>query len=91
MSGTAARAHTLWSPVHAVLTGEEGVGRAGRVLAPDGVSAEPGLYACGWVKRGPTGIIGVHAADPRTPFPHRPLRTTGRWEDWTEEASALQQ
>ncbi len=24
---------------------------------------EPGLYACGWVKRGPTGIIGTNASD----------------------------
>ena len=34
-------------------------GRAGRVLAADGGSPERGLYACGWVKRGPTGIIGA--------------------------------
>ena len=29
------------------------------MLAADGASTEPGLYACGWVKRGPTGIIGA--------------------------------
>jgi len=39
-----------------------GSGRAGRVLAADGASTEPGLYACGWVKRGPSGIIGALAA-----------------------------
>ena len=29
------------------------------MLAADSASTEPGLYACGWVKRGPTGIIGA--------------------------------
>jgi ferredoxin--NADP+ reductase len=32
----------------------------GRVVGPDG--AIPGLYATGWVKRGPTGMIGTNKA-----------------------------
>lgn len=31
----------------------------GRVVGPDG-AAIPGVYACGWIKRGPTGIIGTN-------------------------------
>lgn len=41
--------------------------RAGRVVdsaAPD-ASPVPGLYCTGWVKRGPTGIIGTNIADAR--------------------------
>jgi adrenodoxin-NADP+ reductase len=26
-------------------------------------ATEPGLYVCGWLKRGPTGIIGTNAVD----------------------------
>jgi ferredoxin--NADP+ reductase len=33
----------------------------GRVLSEGG--AVPGLYAAGWIKRGPTGIIGTNRAD----------------------------
>lgn len=33
----------------------------GRVL--DGVAAVPGLYVAGWIKRGPTGLIGTNRAD----------------------------
>jgi NADPH-dependent glutamate synthase beta subunit-like oxidoreductase len=28
-----------------------------------GSEVEPGLYACGWVKRGPTGLIGTNSMD----------------------------
>jgi ferredoxin--NADP+ reductase len=35
--------------------------RVGRVLAPDG-SPMPGLYVAGWIKRGPTGLIGTNKA-----------------------------
>jgi ferredoxin--NADP+ reductase len=31
----------------------------GRIVEPGG-AAMPGLYACGWIKRGPTGIIGTN-------------------------------
>ncbi|MGI9302811.1 MAG: NADP oxidoreductase, partial [Gammaproteobacteria bacterium] len=33
----------------------------GRVT--EGDTAVPGLYAAGWIKRGPTGIIGTNRAD----------------------------
>ncbi|MDH3317269.1 MAG: NADP oxidoreductase, partial [Gammaproteobacteria bacterium] len=35
--------------------------REGRIV--DGEAAVPGLYATGWIKRGPTGIIGTNRAD----------------------------
>ena len=37
----------------------------GRVLADASTEAavEPGLYTCGWVKRGPSGIIGTNIMD----------------------------
>ncbi|HSL65326.1 MAG TPA: FAD-dependent oxidoreductase [Gaiellaceae bacterium] len=34
----------------------------GRVLAPDG-SPLPGVYCAGWIKRGPTGVIGTNKKD----------------------------
>jgi ferredoxin--NADP+ reductase len=34
----------------------------GRILA-DSETVRPGLYATGWIKRGPTGIIGTNRAD----------------------------
>jgi ferredoxin--NADP+ reductase len=34
----------------------------GRVVDADG-SAVPGLYVAGWIKRGPTGIIGTNKKD----------------------------
>jgi adrenodoxin-NADP+ reductase len=41
----------------------------GRVLAKGanevGTAAEPGLYCAGWVKRGPSGIIGTNIGDAR--------------------------
>lgn len=36
---------------------------AGRVLGPGG--PEPGLYVAGWIKRGPTGVIGTNKHDAR--------------------------
>jgi ferredoxin--NADP+ reductase len=36
--------------------------RDGRVLDSTGAEV-PGLYAAGWIKRGPTGIIGTNRAD----------------------------
>jgi ferredoxin--NADP+ reductase len=35
--------------------------REGRIM--DGEAAVPGLYTAGWIKRGPTGIIGTNRAD----------------------------
>src|SRR5206468_2474658 len=34
----------------------------GRVLTPDGERL-PGVYAVGWIKRGPTGILGTNKRD----------------------------
>jgi ferredoxin--NADP+ reductase len=34
----------------------------GRVMAPDGEPL-PGVYAVGWIKRGPTGILGTNKRD----------------------------
>ena len=34
----------------------------GRVLGDDGV-ALPGVYCAGWIKRGPTGVIGTNKKD----------------------------
>ncbi|MGE5635520.1 MAG: FAD-dependent oxidoreductase [Nocardioidaceae bacterium] len=42
---------------HSVLPNERG-----RVLAPDGEPL-PGVYAVGWIKRGPTGILGTNKRD----------------------------
>jgi ferredoxin/flavodoxin---NADP+ reductase len=35
---------------------------AGRVLGPDGRRV-PGVYCAGWIKRGPTGVIGTNKKD----------------------------
>ena len=35
----------------------------GRVLARDGKGPVAGLYASGWIKRGPTGVIGTNKPD----------------------------
>src|SRR5256886_10402555 len=35
----------------------------GRVLDPDTKQPVPGEYAAGWIKRGPTGVIGTNKPD----------------------------
>jgi ferredoxin--NADP+ reductase len=35
----------------------------GRVLDPDSKNALPGEYTAGWIKRGPTGVIGTNKPD----------------------------
>lgn len=35
----------------------------GRVLDGVGGAPLPGVYACGWIKRGPTGVIGTNKTD----------------------------
>jgi ferredoxin--NADP+ reductase len=35
----------------------------GRVLDPDTLRPLPGLYSAGWIKRGPTGVIGTNKPD----------------------------
>jgi ferredoxin/flavodoxin---NADP+ reductase len=37
--------------------------RAGRVLDPDSGSPMPGEYVVGWIKRGPSGVIGTNKKD----------------------------
>jgi ferredoxin/flavodoxin---NADP+ reductase len=37
--------------------------RAGRVLDPDGDAPLPGEYVVGWIKRGPSGVIGTNKKD----------------------------
>ena len=37
--------------------------RDGRVLEAPGGAVIPGLYAVGWIKRGPTGLIGTNKSD----------------------------
>lgn len=37
--------------------------KLGQVCGEDGASADPGLYVCGWLKRGPSGIIGTNLVD----------------------------
>lgn len=37
--------------------------RAGRVIDPGTGSAVPGYYVAGWIKRGPTGVIGTNKPD----------------------------
>jgi ferredoxin--NADP+ reductase len=36
---------------------------AGRVLDPDSREPLPGVYAAGWIKRGPSGVIGTNKKD----------------------------
>ena len=45
---------------HAVIP--NALGRVATSAAPD-ATLEPGLYTCGWVKRGPSGIIGTNVVD----------------------------
>ncbi len=37
--------------------------QAGRLIDPEGGQAIPGEYAVGWIKRGPTGVIGTNKPD----------------------------
>ena len=42
----------------------------GRVLDSAGGEPLPGLYVCGWVKRGPTGLIGTNNGDAKETVEH---------------------
>ncbi|MCL2418870.1 MAG: FAD-dependent oxidoreductase [Conexibacteraceae bacterium] len=44
--------------------------RDGRVLDPDTQAPVPGLYAAGWIKRGPTGVIGTNKKDAQETTSH---------------------
>ena len=60
----------------------------GRVLDPEAQQAIPGVYVAGWIKRGPSGVIGTNKRDAqetvehlledvregRLPQPERPAR-----------------
>lgn len=37
--------------------------RQGRIIEPTSDQPIPGLYTAGWIKRGPTGVIGTNKAD----------------------------
>ncbi|MGQ4809368.1 NADPH-ferredoxin reductase FprA [Candidatus Entotheonellaceae bacterium PAL068K] len=39
------------------------VNQKGRVLDPDNSQPIPGVYTAGWIKRGPTGVIGTNKPD----------------------------
>jgi ferredoxin--NADP+ reductase len=42
----------------------------GRVAEPDGGEQVPGLYAVGWIKRGPSGVIGTNKKDAQETVDH---------------------
>ena len=42
----------------------------GRILSPDTEESVVGLYVAGWIKRGPTGIIGTNKSDARDTVRH---------------------
>jgi ferredoxin--NADP+ reductase len=35
----------------------------GRIIDPESSHSAPGLYATGWIKRGPSGVIGTNKPD----------------------------
>ena len=48
-------------------------------------SFEPGLYVCGWLKRGPTGIIGTNLVSSRHCISGTFYRAGGGWlDDFTD-------
>ena len=62
-------AHTADQPAQTVLGRLAGacydrrrtvLNKGGRVLASDSHEPIPGLYAAGWIKRGPSGVIGTN-------------------------------
>ena len=42
----------------------------GRVIDPGGGGHRPGQYAVGWIKRGPTGVIGTNKKDAQETVEH---------------------
>jgi len=46
--------HEKWGVIH---------NEKGRVIDPDSGEHVPGLYATGWIKRGPSGVIGTNKQD----------------------------
>jgi ferredoxin/flavodoxin---NADP+ reductase len=48
---------------HGVALPEVPFDEAGGTIPNDGGSVEPGVYVAGWIKRGPTGVIGTNKKD----------------------------
>lgn len=44
--------------------------QGGRVLDPASGAPQPGAYAVGWIKRGPTGVIGTNKKDAQETIDH---------------------
>ena len=68
---------------HGVIPNHEG-----QVLAPDSNDRIPGMYATGWIKRGPVGLIGHTKSDAMETVQHI-LNDQASWwqpEDASEEA-----
>ena len=62
--------------------------REGQVLAKDSNQRVPGIYATGWIKRGPVGLIGHTKSDAMETVRHL-INDQGSWwqpEDPSEEA-----
>ncbi len=53
---------------------------SGRVVDPDSGEQVPGHYAVGWIKRGPSGVIGTNKKDALDTV-ERPVRGPGRRPD----------
>lgn len=62
--------------------------REGQVLHPDSNEPVPGVYATGWIKRGPVGLIGHTKSDAMETVRHL-VNDAGQWwqpEDPSEDA-----
>lgn len=62
--------------------------REGQVLAKDSNERVPGIYATGWIKRGPVGLIGHTKSDAMETVRHI-INDQGSWwhpEDPSEES-----
>jgi len=62
---------------HGVIPNQEG-----QVLHPDSNERVPGMYATGWIKRGPVGLIGHTKSDAMETIRHL-INDQGSW--WTPE------
>lgn len=54
--------------------------REGRALSPDSNETVPGIYATGWIKRGPVGLIGHTKSDAMETVRHL-INDQGSWWD----------
>lgn len=60
---------------------------AGRVM--DGMRPVPGLYATGWIKRGPVGLIGHTKSDAKETIEQLLADGNSRWEPQPYDADAV--